>query len=184
MFAETRLGDREVDERRWQFHCLFVAALIDKVDFRHRPVAIGIRIAVQVEALADREAAVRVIPEQRVGARFDCQLGLVMRHVIPNAVFRLTRRVQVEHRRPSGHQALHEAFDHVVGMSDRRLQEVGRAMCHRDQAHLLAGLFLALDRLAELRHVGNLAEEARGAGLAAGVGIHLRVDDEHLDRFA
>ena len=46
----------------------------------------------------------------------------------------------------------------------------------RDQADLLADLLLALLRLAVLRHVGHLADEAGGAGLAAGVGVDLGVD--------
>ncbi len=57
-------------------------------------------------------------------------------------------------------------------------------MCHGDEAHLLAYFLLALDRLAVLRHVRNLAEETGRAGLATGVRVDLGVDDEHLDRFA
>ena len=57
-------------------------------------------------------------------------------------------------------------------------------MRHSDQAHLLADLCLALPGLAIRRHVGDLADETRGAGLAAGVRIHLGIEHQHLDRNA
>ena len=55
-------------------------------------------------------------------------------------------------------------------------------MGHANQSDFLADLCLALPDLAKARHVRDLAGESRGAGLAAGVGIDLGIQYQHLDR--
>jgi hypothetical protein len=64
------------------------------------------------------------------------------------------------------------------------LQHKRGAVRHADEAHFLARFGLAMGGAAIRRHVRYLADEARGAGLPAGVGIHLRVHHQHLDRLA
>ncbi len=99
-------------------------------------------------------------------------------------MFRRADGIDVEQRRPTRIEAVDIAFDEVVGVGDGAGHHVGGAMRHADQADLLARLLLAALGHTERCHVGHLADEARGARLAAGVGIHLRVDHQHLDRHA
>ncbi len=88
MLAEACFGDGEIDEGRRQLHRLLPAAF-DVVDFCDRPVAIDGGIAVEIEAFGDRAAAVGIVAKQRIGTRLDGELGLVLAHVVADAVFGL-----------------------------------------------------------------------------------------------
>ena len=183
VLAETRFGDREVGEGERHLH-LLVAVAGAVLELVGRPVLVERGIAFEVEALRRRLAGGGVVAEDRIGARLDRQTSLVGAHVVADAVLRLARAVEVEQRRPPRLEAADEAFDHVAGVGDRSLHDVGGAVRHADQADLLARLLFALLHLAVLGHVGDLPDEARGAGLAAGVRVDLGVDHQHLDRLA
>ena len=101
--------------------------------------------------------------------------------IVGDTVFRLAGSIDVEQGRPAAVQALDIAFQQMGNVGDRTLHHIGVAVGHANQSDFLADLRLALPDLAEARHVRDLAGESRGAGLAAGIGIDLGIQYQHLD---
>ncbi len=57
-------------------------------------------------------------------------------------------------------------------------------MSHADETDFLADFHFAFHGFSIGAHVGHLAYETGSAGLAAGVGIDLRIENQDLDRHA
>ena len=184
VLAEAALGHGKVGEGHRHIQGAFASLLVDVGQLVHRPVILQRRVAFQVEALAEGFARIRVELHQGIGAGFDRQLGLFFGGIVAHAVFRLAHRVDVEQCRAAGVEAVDVTFQQMGDIGDGALQHIGGAVRHADEAHLLSDLLLALHRLAVGRHVGHLANVAGGAGLAAGVGVDLGVEHQHLDRHA
>ena len=148
------------------------------------PVVVQVGVALDGAALLKGGAGVRVEAEQGIGAGLHRQAALVLGVVVGDAMLRLADGVDVEQGRAAAVEAVDVALQQVTHVGHAALEYEAGAVGHADEAHLLADLGLALPGLAVGRHVRHLADEARGAGLAAGVGIDLGVEDQDLDRHA
>src|SRR5439155_26646942 len=69
----------------------------------------------------------------------------------------------------------------VVGMGAGGLRDVDVLMHHADVGDLLAVFLFAEDGGPMSAHLSVLASEGAGRGLAAGVGIYLRIEHDHFD---
>src|SRR5476649_1530397 len=145
------------------------------------PIVLHVRVAHQAQALFESRALARVVNEYRKAARIGSQLGLVLSHVVAHAVFGLAGGKHIDNRRPRVLIGFHHGFVEMVHVGASGLGDVDIFMHHADAGELLAVFLLARNGGAVVAHLGVLALERTGGSLAAGVGINLRIEDQHLD---
>ena len=184
VLAEAALGHGEVGEGHGQGHLLLLAGLVLVADGPTDPIVVQVGVALDGAAFLKGGAGVRVEAEQGIGPGLHRQAALVFGVVVGDAMLRLADGVNVEQGRAAAVEAVDVALQQVAQVGDAALENEAGAVGHADEAHLLADLGLALPGLAVGRHVRHLADEAGGAGLAAGVGIDLGIQDQDLDRHA
>ena len=182
LLAEPRLPERELGWRQGQPHQLELAVVVAVGQVGGGPRLVDVGVAVEAEPVVQRGPAARVVDEERVHPALDREPGPPRRRLLRDAVLRAAGGVDVEDRRgvlvP---QELHRAREEVALHRGARRAHVDVRVEGREQAQLLARLVLAVVGRAEAGEVGVLGGEARRRGLAAGVGVHARVEDEHLD---
>ena len=138
-------------------------------------------IALEIEGFLRGLAVARIEDELRHAARVAHHLGLVGGHVVGDAVFGLAGGVALEESGAAIFQAVEHGLVEFGGVRHRDLRDKRRAVAAGERF----GDVLLLDQLAlrgdaELVHVVT-AEHRGGIGiLAAGIGIHLRVEHQHL----
>src|SRR5471030_1626576 len=134
------------------------------------PIVLHVRVANQAQALFESRALAGVVNEYRKAARIGSQLGLVLSHVVANAVFGLAGGEHIDNRRPRVLIGFHHGFVEMVHVSASGLGDVDILVHHADAGELLAVFLLARNGGAVVAHLGVLALEGTGGSLAAGVG--------------
>ena len=116
VLAEAALGDGPVR------HGVIVFLAVARV-FRAPPVAVGARVALEVEGLLRGLAAARVEDELRHAAGVADHLGLVGAHVVAHAVLRLAGRVALVERGAAILEAVEHGLVELGRVGDGNLRD-------------------------------------------------------------
>ena len=184
VLLEATLGGRPIRRGIRQGHRLFLAVFVNVLQLVLRPRVFQRRVALEIETLRKRRPGVGIEHQQRETATLQCGLRGPHGGLIGDPVLRRARTVQQEDRRPPHLQPSQDTAQQMRRRRLRRLQHKYPPVRHGNERQLLAGLFLPVLIAAVRGHIRHLADEAAGARLPAGVGVNLRVQNDHPDRLA
>ena len=179
---EPCLRGRPVGDGERQLHELFCARIVHIAQLIRRPRRVERRIPFEREAIGDVRAAVWVVRQEWESAALECQSRGMLRPIVREPMFHWAGRVHVDEHGTPLLESLQYASNEMRRRGLRRLVDIHTAVCNSDVRKFFAHFLLAMLRLAPGRHVRHLPGVSRGAGLTAGVGIHLRVEHHHAER--